>query len=413
MEGLIANHYTARASCVLGVSIWGLGGNTLNVKGFIVSYTPVPSRCQVAILNRSLPTFLGVASAVANPALTFAPLLMAALIASGLKSDQAIFLISAELVATSLAVIPTLIWNLNHNWQGNSKKLLLLVAMTNFASVFCESFVMLLALRVTTGVVEGVLLISILLIIADRSDSESIFSGKLAAQMVTGAIGLALFPVLISLWGIKSIYLVLALVCVLLQFVYELPPGHVSPRFNLVRAETLSGGHYLGHVSLILLFVFGSAVGLVWTFLERIGTRWSIPLETIGSGLSFATLVAIFVSLLSARHGTKSGRFLPLSLGLLAGIAGCLILHSASNILALFFLGAVLIGVARVVPIPYLFGCLAVVDHSKKMIILSHMALSIGLGLGPLLGLGFRAQNFYGIPDPQIEIPKTQEALAV
>ncbi len=27
MEGLIANHYTARASCVLGVSIWGLGIN--------------------------------------------------------------------------------------------------------------------------------------------------------------------------------------------------------------------------------------------------------------------------------------------------------------------------------------------------------------------------------------------------
>ena len=346
-------------------------------------------------MNKLLAVYLGISSAVANAALMFAPILVGAMVYSRFTTNQAITLISAELLATAVVAFPALIWEARSKWQICSRVSLVLILICNLASAVTDGFFQLLILRVITGMAEGVLLILFLLVISQDDRPEKLFSGKLMVQMATGACGLGLFALLVPLWGVSSLYIVLALAAALLLIPVSLLPNrnsdtiNGSPKFS---SRALKG---LGAIALLSLLLLGAGVNLVWTFLERIGSSHYISLELLGMGLSLAVFVAIGGSMICARVGTAYGRFIPISIGLALGIIGCFILTLNELSVGVFFAGALMVSLARVIPIPYLFGCLAVLDEDKKLSILSHVCLSTGMAIGPVLGLAIQHQVRY------------------
>lgn len=333
--------------------------------------------------------YLGVSSAVVNPALTFAPLLVGGMVTTlGFSTSSAVAITSTELVATSLAFIPALWWVTRLSWKRVATYALFAVTLGNILSVSCDSFASLVFVRGITGLFEGTLLIVYMVVTAQVDNTERLFGGKLALQMLSVVAGLALFPLIILEWGVSAVYAVLAVLTGALLFGVNVIPNNEN-RPPITQKKTNQGGWW-GYLSLLSLLMFAAGTNVVWTYLERIGTASNLAFDIIGYILAAAISIAIVSGLFCAAIGLKFGRLIPISVGLLAGVLGCWLLKSASaTMINSFALGAFLIGIAKVIPLPYLFGCLAVFDNNKRLAIFSHVVLSLGMAGGPLLAVLF------------------------
>ena len=327
--------------------------------------------------------YIGLSSAIINPALTFAPVLLGGMIeASGFSTSSAVMILSLELLATAGAFLPALWWVANISWRNVATVALVAVTLGNFLSGFCDTVFSLLLVRALTGVFEGTLLILYLLVIAQVTKTERLFGSKLAIQMLVAVIGLILIPYMIGLGGVPSVYFGLALITAILLFAVKILPNQKQQLVNNYKIDNHL--KLAGFGCLLLMLIFAAAINMIWTYLERIGTSNGLPLETIGWILAAGVFVAIICGLYCAVIGKRFGRLVPLCLALLAGILGCLLLlNEASPVY--FIVGVFLVSIARVIPLPYLFGCLAVLDVNKRLTIFSHVVLSLGMATGPAL----------------------------
>ena len=142
-----------------------------------------------------------------------------------------------------------------------------------------------------------------------------------------------------------------------------------------------------GVLCLLLLLMFASGTNVVWTYLERIGTANELSLNAIGLILSAAILVSIICGFICSSVGLRYGRLLPITIGIIAGIAGCIFLRTDELTTRLFIIGVFFIAIAKVLPLPYLFGCLSMLDTRKQFAIFSHVVLSLGMAAGPMLAV--------------------------
>lgn len=339
--------------------------------------------------------YLGGSSAIVNPALTFAPILVGGSVAGlNFSTSAAVGIVSAEMAATALAFLPALWWVKACSWKKVAVVALLFVVVGNLISLFCTTVVSLGIVRVLTGLFEGTLLTLYLLVIAQVKQTEKMFSGKLAAQMISAAIGLMFFPSIIETFGYSAVYVVLALASACLLYGIKLLPERSEKEG--ISSLNSSPPSFLGSLCLFVLLIIAAGVNVVWTYLERIGTSNLMSLDTIGLVLAIAVLIAIVSGLVCAYIGTRFGSVLPLSLGMVAGLLACVALINVSSMF-FFCLGAFLIAVARVVPIPYIFGCLAILDSNKRLAVYSHIVLSLGMAGGPALAALFVTGTNYNL----------------
>ncbi len=327
--------------------------------------------------------YIGVSSALLNPAVTFAPVFLGGMVgASDFSINSAVMILSLELIATALAFLPALWWVARISWQRVTAIALVLVTFGNFFSSFCETTSSLMLLRIFTGVFEGTLLIVYLLVLAQANKIERMFGGKLGIQMLTEVMGFVIFSYIISLWGMSVVYICLALITGLLVFGVRLIPNQIQQK--IVVADDIRKIRFSGFICLLLLFFFAAGINTVWTYLERIGATNGLAIDAVGLILAAAVFVAIISSLLCSAIGVRFGRLTPLFFALFTGVLGCLFLLNGPS-LSYFLIGVFMIAIARVVPLPYLFGCLAVLDRDKRLTIFSHVVLSLGMATGPWL----------------------------
>ncbi len=210
----------------------------------------------------SMISYFGAASAVVNPALIYAPVLVGGTVSTlGFTTAAAVGVISAELLSTALASIPALWWVTRISWRKVAVIATLAVVLGNFASVLCDSVETLLLVRTITGLFEGTLLALYLAVIAKTPQPERIFSGKLALQMFIGAVGLAFFPVLIGKLGVQLVYCALGIAAAaLLPGIRQFPAGDderfVEQASRLLHRTPGEPSERWAYSVLVLLFVF-------------------------------------------------------------------------------------------------------------------------------------------------------------
>lgn len=342
--------------------------------------------------------YLGVSSALVNPALAFAPILVGGMVTVfGFSTNNAVLITSIELVASSFSFIAALWWLSRVAWRKIAFISIAATSLGNFLSIGCDTFNELLFIRAITGFFEGNLLIIYMLVAAQVSNTEQLFGGKLALQMITAVVGLAVFPSVIAAWGMSGIYGVLTVATALLALGVYLLPNIDKTKFKPVIQKHQVKLTLWGALCLLLLLMFASGTNVVWTYLERIGTANALSLNHIGMILAGAILLSILCGFVSSSVGIRFGRLLPILIGLLAGIIGCLFLRTEQVTLNFFIIGVLLIAIAKVLPLPYLFGCLAVLDKRKQLTIFSHVVLSVGMASGPMVAVMLSQQKGYAI----------------
>ncbi|MBX2849584.1 MAG: MFS transporter [Acidiferrobacterales bacterium] len=353
-------------------------------------------RLLVNLNLNSLAIYIGVSSAVFNPALAFAPIIVGGLITTlGFSIKAAVIITSAELLASTFSFLLALWWMNKVPWRKVATISIVAIILGNFLSVFCSSFNQLLLVRILCGVFEGNLLILYLLVAAQVSQTEQLFGGKLALQMITIVFGLATLPFVVTQWSIAGVYTILTLVACVLFFGIKLLPNNDDAKPSLLFKSTITKPSPWGGVALLMLLMFAAGINSVWTYLERIGDAHGFSIEFVGVLLSCALSISICCGLLASRVGLRFGRAIPIAIGLLSGILGCLILKIEALSLIYFSLGVFLIAITKALPLPYLFGTLALLDVQKHLTVFSHVVLSLGMSIGPLLAIVLFRQTGY------------------
>jgi hypothetical protein len=335
--------------------------------------------------SKSLILYFGLATAIANLVLVSAPLLSAGLVTSySFSESNANFIIGSELMASAIAAIPAFYWIGKFNWLRIARFSTLALTVSNLCSIFIDDFYWLLNARIMAGVFSGTLLALYMVLLVSLPRTDQVFSGKLAVQLIVGALCITTISYLIEIFGMQSVYCLFTFLTILLLFTPNWEHGLNKFREGDNQKQSIKGASSQSALVLITLFIFGMGINSVWTDLARTGALATLELRYIGWILSFSTLLAIISGFLCSMIGLTFGRELPIRIGIGVGITGCaLLLHSSTVVY--FSIGASLVCISRVITIPYLIGKVSILNRTGRLAIATHIALAAGMGSGSYL----------------------------
>lgn len=337
-------------------------------------------------------TYIAVYSAVLYMTLLIAPVIAAKLVNQfGLTSTQVGGLLSLELGAFSLATVPAYLWLRRVNLVTATRVFTLIAVAGNVASGFVDSYGLLVACRILTSLAAGSITVIILTMSSKTSNPSRAYGLFVTAQLIMGAIILAVFPAVFANANVSAVYWTmagLALCCLLFAGridgnALRSPSTTIDPGTVKVRAISvpkLQAG--LGLAAVILFYISLSGV---WSFMAQIAGGARIDLNTTSLILALATVPGIASSMLATVLGDHPRRALFLVLGYGGLIASVALLFGLSGTIQ-FALAAILFKFTWTFILPYLLSSISDLDASGQLMNTTNLMIGTGFAVGPLLG---------------------------
>ncbi|QZI73244.1 MFS transporter [Pseudomonas protegens] len=348
---------------------------------------------QNAILSATAPATrqpLGLLAAIVLfAAITPAVLLMAPAIAAQLASQwhlsptQIGDLFSAELGAMSLATLPAIWWLKHIDWRRAALCSAVLFIVANLLSMLAHDYSLLLIARIGSALAGGSLMIICLASAAASPSPSRAYGFWVMGQLVLGAVGLSLLPMLFERFGLGACYLILALLMSLcLPLARCFPAGAAHPAADAPQAPAISWPK--ASLGILGILTFYISLSGVWTFIGAIGSQSGLSAQTNGDILAVATLMGIVGALCATLFGDR----LPRSALLLLGyglMAGSVLLLLGQPQLARFALAALVFKFTWTFILPLVLARMAEMDRSGRLMNASNLVISAGLAIGPTL----------------------------
>lgn len=329
------------------------------------------------------------AAIVLFAAITPAVLLMAPAIAAQLASQWQLSptqigdLFSAELGAMSLATLPAIWWLKHVDWRRAALCSALLFIVANLLSMLAHDYSLLLIARFCSALAGGSLMIICLASAAASPRPSRTYGFWVMGQLVLGAIGLSLLPMLFERYGLGACYLLMALLMGLcLPLARCFPAGAPHRADNAAAAPAISRGKaVLGILGILTFYISLSGV---WTFIGAIGSQSGLSAQASGDILAIATLMGIVGALCATLCGDRLPRSILLLLGYGLMAASVLLLLGQPQ-LARFALAALAFKFTWTFILPLILARMAQMDRSGRLMNASNLVISAGLAIGPTL----------------------------
>lgn len=348
---------------------------------------------QNAVLSATAPATrqpLGLLAAIVLfAAITPAVLLMAPAIAAQLASQwhlsptQIGDLFSAELGAMSLATLPAIWWLKHIDWRRAALCSAVLFIVANLLSMLAHDYSLLLMARFGSALAGGSLMIICLASAAASPSPSRAYGFWVMGQLVLGAVGLSLLPMLFQRFGLGACYLILALLMTLcLPLARCFPAGAAHPASDAPKAPAISW--LKASLGILGILTFYISLSGVWTFIGAIGSQSGLSAQTNGDILAVATLMGIVGALCATLFGDRLPRsaLLLLGYGLMAGSVLALL---GQPQLARFALAALVFKFTWTFILPLILARMAEMDRSGRLMNASNLVISAGLAIGPTL----------------------------
>ncbi|MHC4137633.1 MAG: MFS transporter [Planctomycetota bacterium] len=341
---------------------------------------------------------LAVAFAAANLSPYLTPLVLGAASDSlGLSPDQAGLLATLEFLGLGLASL--LVATSVHRLDRRRLTLagLALAAAGHLLAALVDSYAVMLPVRFTVGVGEGVVLAATNATIAVAAGAARVYARCILTTILAASVGYAVCPTAIASWGHRGAHGCVAVVLLLaLLFIARGPHSARTP----VR-ERNGGSAIVGWLlGMTLLVTLSDA--LVWPFAERIGRSLGIEGETLGWLLGGSLAAGLVGAGAAERLGTRFGYVRPLLLGLWGtALAGWGMANAGAP--ATLFATTVAKNVTILFFFPYLLGVAAAVDRTGRTAAAVTGTMPLGVAAGPWLGglvveaAGFSALGWGGL----------------
>jgi predicted MFS family arabinose efflux permease len=241
----------------------------------------------------------------------------------------------------------------------------------------------LLIMRAITGLGGGTLMVLSMVSAQDADNPDRVYGYWVVGQLVAGAIGLALLPYLFGAFGLKSFYLVLAVVTLLLSPLYK---GFLEPaasQAKLATASRSSNFMVIAVMAVAAILTFYIAIGGVWTFASMGAEQAGIQGASIGNILAVASLFGIAGAMLASYLGGRTARKAMLLLGyaILVVSVAALALFDGTTAYIFAICG---FKFAWTFVLPFIIAEVAGRDPSGRLVALTTLIIGTGLSLGPL-----------------------------
>jgi DHA1 family inner membrane transport protein len=252
---------------------------------------------------------------------------------------------------------------------------------------------MLLVTRGATAIFGGCTLTMIGITACGRSDNPSRANGVfLLGQIVSGVIGLAVFPRLFQTYGLSAFFAAEAVAGVLAFMIVPFLPNEVPGAANTRSSGTATRGDFLrGFAMITLLYISFSGV---WTFAGAIGRSLGVPGTNIGAILSLSAGAGV----LGASVATITGKRFRLIVTTLVGLAMLIVSIAglgAARGVVVFIVSAMLFKFSWTYMLPPAFSLIAAKEKSGRLVTFSSAGIGVGLVIGPSLS-GWLIQAFNG-----------------
>ncbi len=335
---------------------------------------PCPPRLLTAII---------IFAAIAPGILMTAPAVAAQLASQwSLTPAQIGHLFSTELGAISLATLPAWWWISRVNWRRVATLAAGVFIVGNLASAMVSDFHLLLGLRFIASLAGGTLMILCITCAGGTANPSRVYALWVLGQLVLGAVGLLVLPLLFAHFGLMAVYLILAAIMLCCLPLLSAFPSGFHPAQST--AHTTATPWLRKVFAVLAVLTFYISLSAVWTFIGSIAHAAGLSPVSSGQVLAAATLFGIVgaggAAFISARRGGNGLIWLSYGL-LLAGIA--LLFHTPQ--LLRFALAAVLFKFTWTFVLPFILARVAGLDNNGKLMNNINLVIGGGMAIGPTL----------------------------
>ncbi|QXI26215.1 MFS transporter [Pseudomonas vanderleydeniana] len=330
--------------------------------------------------QRTLMIALVVLAAITPSLLMTAPAVAAQLASQwGLAPAQIGNLFMAELGAMSLATLPAFWWLKRIDLRRAGLLAGALFIVGNLLSAWVSDYSLLMLMRMAAGLGGGSLMILCMVSAALMNNGSRVYGFWVLGQLVLGALGLQVLPLMFARYGLVACYLSLAiLMAVALPLVRTFPVA-LGGAVDQPRVPIAQGRAALGILAILCFYVSLSGV---WTFIGAIASRAAINPQDSGQVLAIATLMGIVGAGCTAVIGDRLPRTALLILGYGLMIGAVLLLQDQPTALR-FACAALIFKFTWTFVLPLILAYLAELDPSGRLMNLTNLVIGAGLAIGP------------------------------
>ncbi|WP_448167023.1 MFS transporter [Burkholderia ambifaria] len=358
----------------------------------LCSDAALPSDGRTATFARSTLVALVVFAAITPLLLLVAPAVAAQLATQlGLSASQIGTYFFVELGAFSLATVPSYLWLGRVDARRVAACAIALFGMGNLlTALWMPGFGALLALRAVTALGGGSLMVLCMTSAATSENSDRVYGLWVVGQLTAGAVGLFVLPHVFAAFGLRALYVALA---VLALFAAPLSRGFPATLgVRTASAQAARGGADADadasprFVALAIgaVLMFYLAIGSVWTFASRAAAEAGLDPQSTGNVLAIASVMGIAGAALASCAGGRLARRAMLAAGyaLLAAslVALAALPHAIGYSAAIFAFKF-----AWTFVLPFMLATVAQIDTSGRLVATLNFVIGAGLAAGPLL----------------------------
>ncbi|WP_408399247.1 MFS transporter [Paraburkholderia sediminicola] len=311
----------------------------------------------------------------------------------GLSASQIGTYFFVELGAFSCATLPSLLWLGRVDARRVAAIATAVFCIGNFATaVLMPGFVALLVLRALTALGGGTLMVLCMTSAATSGNRDRVYGLWVVGQLVAGALGLFVLPHLFDAFGLRALYValaVLALIASPLTRGFDPALGGANGK-QVQQAGSGVNGSSTGSTWFLATLVIGGvlafyvAIGGVWTFASKAASLAGLDAGHTGELLAIASVMGIVGAACASFIGNRIARAAMLLTGYAILVAALLGLSAhpgstgyAAAIFAFKF--------AWTFVLPFILAAAAKTDTSGRLIATLNFVIGAGLAVGPLI----------------------------
>ena len=334
----------------------------------------------------------------------FLPLMLGAAVEQfQLTTAQIESLTTWELVATSAAsVIFSLFLIRRVNWRHIGMAAALLMVVMNIICMTATNFEELLTYRIINGIGQGIGYSLAIVGLSVSAQPGKYFGWWIAAVNMWLSIWFFAFPKIMDSYGLQALFLFYAITAFLAIIVFWWYPDNGRlERDSALQAQN-AGQKYTFRQFLLpsllvatAIFIYHFSVGIVYPYLEIIGTNAQIDGGTIGLIISIGSILAISTGFIAAwLDGRSNDRWVLGVVGLLQAIA----IYTLATVTDLngYIFGAVLYLLGFNLYTAKVLTVMAKTDRSGYLASFGPELQAMGIALGPVLAQGLTVSGDYG-----------------
>ena len=323
-------------------------------------------------------------SGVALLALFLAPVLVGEYIAQlGVSEASAGLILSMELTGFTVGSAALFLFS-RTSWRKLVFVALMIMIAANLALLLVTNLPLFVLCRFTAGLGSGMVMTMTIQVIGLMRDPDRVYGLWTVGQLALGALGMVLFPTVIAIGGVNTVFLIWALLAAtLLLSVRFYPRGRNTVPVPGAHGE--SRGHArVGLLALVGLFIYYSGQAGVWVYMERIGISWEIEPAVIAQLLFVSLLAAIAGAMVAIVIGDKFGRAIPLSVSMTISAFSITLLMSLEGVM-LFVVAACLFNFGWYLFLPFISAIISTTDNDGRLLTGLAVTFPASLAAGPAI----------------------------